>query len=311
MRVTANTFPNSLVDELGKLATRQNRLQNQAASGQRIQLPEDDPAAVRQVLDLQAEARSLGQYQKNISQMHDLADASYGQIKAIKTICDRAREIATLADGTKSPEELSSYTIEVTQLIGQAVQFANGKSNGDFLFAGTKSDQPPFVATSDANGLVTGVTYQGNSSTAQNEIGAGVTLSGQTIGANAAGVGPRGLITDSRAGADFFNHLIALQNNLSARNVGAVAATDQPALARDEENFLFHFSTVGVIMERLDTTASLASKQAQSIEVNVSKEVDADLAQTLVRLNQTQTAYQAALQSGARILSQSLLDFLR
>ena len=38
---------------------------------------------------------------------------------------------------------------------------------------------------------------------------------------------------------------------------------------------------------------------------------DADLANTLVRLNQTQTAYQAALQSGGKILSTSLLDYLR
>jgi len=38
--------------------------------------------------------------------------------------------------------------------------------------------------------------------------------------------------------------------------------------------------------------------------------VDADLAQTLVRLNQTQTAYQAAMQSGAQLLQSSLLDYL-
>jgi flagellar hook-associated protein 3 FlgL len=311
MRVTTNTFPNSLVDELAKLTTRQSRLQNQAATGQRIRLPEDDPAAVRRVLDFQAGARSVGQYQKNISEMHDLAEASYGQIKALKTLCDRAREIATLADGTKSSAELSSYTIEVSQLIQQAVHFANGKFRGEFLFAGTKSDQSPFVATFDTNGLVTGVTYQGNSSAAENEIAAGVTLSGQTVGSNAAGSGPRGLVTDSRGGADFFSHLISLQNNLSSRNVAAVASSDQPQLARDEENFLFHFATVGTIMERLETTASLASQQADSLERNVSEEADADLAQTLVRLNQTQTAYQAALQSGARILGHSLLDYLR
>ena len=38
---------------------------------------------------------------------------------------------------------------------------------------------------------------------------------------------------------------------------------------------------------------------------------NARLAQTIVRLNQTQTAYQAALQSAGRIMSSSLLDYLR
>jgi hypothetical protein len=35
------------------------------------------------------------------------------------------------------------------------------------------------------------------------------------------------------------------------------------------------------------------------------------LPETLVRLSQTQNAYQVALQSGARLLSSSLLDYLR
>ena len=54
MRVTANIFPDSLVNQLAKLTIRQNRLQNQVATGQRIELPEDDPSAMRRVLDLQA-----------------------------------------------------------------------------------------------------------------------------------------------------------------------------------------------------------------------------------------------------------------
>ena len=43
MRVTANTFPNNLLDELTSLSQRQNKLQTQAASGQLVRLPEDDP----------------------------------------------------------------------------------------------------------------------------------------------------------------------------------------------------------------------------------------------------------------------------
>jgi flagellin-like hook-associated protein FlgL len=42
----------------------------------------------------------------------------------------------------------------------------------------------------------------------------------------------------------------------------------------------------------------------------VSKEADADLAETLVHLTAVQTAYQAALQNGDPILNNSLLDYL-
>jgi flagellar hook-associated protein 3 FlgL len=113
MRVTANTFPDTLVDQLSQLAVRQNRLQSQAATGQRIRLPEDDPTAMRRVIDLQNESKNLGQYQRNISTLKEYASASFTAIKSLKKICDRAGEIATLADDTKSPEELRIYAIEI------------------------------------------------------------------------------------------------------------------------------------------------------------------------------------------------------
>jgi flagellin-like hook-associated protein FlgL len=39
--------------------------------------------------------------------------------------------------------------------------------------------------------------------------------------------------------------------------------------------------------------------------------VDVDLADALVRLNEIQNAYTAALQSGATLLQTSLLDYIR
>ena len=52
MRVTANTFPNALLNQLSSLSQRQNKLQNQAATGQIVSLPEDDPVAMRRILDM-------------------------------------------------------------------------------------------------------------------------------------------------------------------------------------------------------------------------------------------------------------------
>jgi flagellar hook-associated protein 3 FlgL len=311
MRVTANTFPNSLVDQLSLINQRQYRLQNQAASGQRIALPEDDPTSMQRVLDLQAESTSVAQYRDNIATLKENAQATYQAIRDLKTVSDRAGEIAILADGTRSPEELQALATEVTELIKQAVQVANTQFRGDYLLSGTMTDRPPFVLATDGDGHVTGVTYQGNESVAESEIAEGVTLSVQTPGANRSGSGPLGLIADSRSGADLFNHLISLENHLRAGDAAAIASTDRPQLARDEESLVLHASSNAVIQGRLESSTSAARRRSESLEVLISNEADADLAQTLVRLNQTQTAYQAALQSGAQLLQSSLLDFLR
>ena len=125
MRVTSNSFPSSLVNQLGQLSDLQNRLQTQISTGQRIQLPQDDPVATQQVLGIQTEVSTLAQQQSNIAHEQELASSTYNAINGLKTISDRANEIATLADGTKSPQDLATYASEVTELIKQGVEAAN------------------------------------------------------------------------------------------------------------------------------------------------------------------------------------------
>ncbi len=309
MRVTANTFPNSLLDQLGRLANRQNNLQTQAATGQKLAQPEDNPTAMRRVLDMQNESAGIVQYERNIDRHQELATASFAAFKGLKTVSDRAGEIATLADGLKSPAELAILADEVNALILQAAQVANTQNRGSYLFSGTRSDTAPFEVATDASGQVTAVTYQGNTDLSESEIARNVTLSSQTLGANSTGTGPRGLITDSRVGADFFNHLITLRDNLRAGDLTGIAG-DRTRLAADEENLIFHMGTSGAVQARLETTKAIGSSRNQTLEQLVSSEADADLTQTIVRLNEVQTAYQAALQSAGTILNRSLLDYL-
>ena len=310
MRVTSNTFPTSLTEQLGKLNILQTRLNQQAATGQRIQNPEDDPSSVHRVLDMQRDLTSLGQYERNISQMTDQVTASYASMNSLKKLLDRAQELATKAGGLRSPEELKIYSQEINQLIKSGVQTVNAKQNGDYLFSGTKSDVPPFVAAENANGDVTSVTYQGNTSVAQNEIGQGVTMGATVLGSNTTGSGPRGLVADSRSGADLFNHLIALRDALATGNQSLISGTINGQLAADEDNLLIHVGINGATQSQLETAKSLAKRDETSIATSISDEADVDLSQTIVKLTQTQTAYQAALKSGGQILSQTLLDYL-
>ena len=311
MRVTGNSFIGPFINQLNQLTARQQRLQSQAATGQRVQAPSDDPVAMRSALQLRDESQRLNQYLQNIGALKERAGTTFSALQGIKKISDRAGEIATLADGTRSTEEMQAYARELTQLIQQGVQTMNSRYRDQYLFAGTDNNQPPFVVALDTAGNVSGVSYQGNNSVTENEIGASAAIAVDVPGENTSGAGPRGLITDDRAGADFFNHLISLQNHLLAGDTAAIAATDRPGLAADEENLIYHISNNGALQTRLELARSSAESRSLGIEQTISRDVDADLTETLVVLNQTQTAYQAALQSGAALMRTSLLDYLR
>lgn len=311
MRVSSRSFYHQFSDQVRTLSNRQNRLQTQAASGQRIQTAEEDPAAMRRILDLQAEATRVQQHQKNIDGLKEKVSVSYDALRGLKTISDRVTELAALADGTKSPDDLKLYATEVGQLLEQATTLVNSRYNGEYLFAGTRSDQEPFQVQKNAEGRITDVLYQGNTDAPAVEVAEGMAVSVLVPGENSSGTGSRGLVSDPRSGADFFRHLIRFQNNLLEGDVDAILTQDRAALAKDEENIIFQMSTNAATQSRLESAKSIATSRVAALGNLISREGNADLAETLVQLNQTQTAYQAALQSGASVMQLSLLNYLR
>jgi len=312
MRIAGTSYSNSLVGQLNFLTAQQFQLQNQISTGQRIQKPEDDPLGMAVALKLQADGGKVNQYTQNISSLQDVATNSFNVLQQLKTLSDRAGEIATLADGTKTPQELQTYANEVNHLIQQAVSLANTKDGNHYLFSGTKSDTVPFVAATDANGNVTSVSYQGNTAVAQKEIGENTTVAVEVPGENTTGSGPRGLLADSRSGADFFNHLIALQKDLASGDTTTIDKIDQPGLTKDEDNLIYHISNNGFLQTTLDAAAQGLSARQQALQQSLTKVAGVDLTKTITDLSQAQNTYQAALAGSSVLLQmqQSVLQYL-
>ena len=312
MRIAGTSYMDSMVSQFNLLSTRQYQLQNQASTGQSITAPADDPAGMALALKLQSDSSAVTQYAQNISTLQNRATISGNALTSLKTISDRAGEIATAADGTATPAQLQAYASEMTQLIQQAAQVMNTKDGSQYVFGGTASGSAPFTVSTDAGGNVIGVTYSGNAQVAQSEVAQGATIAVDSPGENNTGSGPRGVITDSRSGADFFNHLISLQNNLLSGNTSAIASTDAPNLSKDEDNIIYQFAVNGATQNRLMAAATFASSQQSGLQQNLTTVAGADLAQTLTQLSQASNAYQIALQTSSQMLQlqQSVLNSL-
>ena len=318
MRVSSNSFSTDLRLQMSKLAERQLRLQQQIATGQRITTASDDPKAMRRVLDLRNERSQLTQYQDNISTLRENANVVYSTVNAMKRLSDRASEIATMADGTKAPSALSAYAMEVDQLLEETLRLSNTQHRDVYIFSGTKSKDATYTATRDGNDKITAVNFDGNSNSAKIDIAFSTSVNG-----NYSAEGAQGILKNSANNADFITNLIALRDNLTTSadmslakdaNLAALATIQDTVLGnldKDEVNFIDHFSSIGATLSRLETSEAITKSQVASIEPLVSNEVDADLADSLVRLNEIQNAYTAALQSGGLLMKTSLLDYIR
>lgn len=314
MRIATNSYLNAMLDQFNSLVSQQDTLQSEASTGLAIQAPSDNPTAMENTLGDVAQKAAQTQYSANITTLQSRADTVYSTLESLQTIVSRASEISTSGvSATNSSSDLSNYADEVNTLINEVVSAANTKdpATGQYLFGGTASGTAPYTTTTNANGQVTAVTYNGNSSVNQTQIGAGQTVSVDIPGANTGATGTRGLITDSQSGADLLNHLIALRDDLQSGNTSAISGTDSANLQKDENNITYQVAHNGVLQNQLTAAATSATSNSQSLDTMISNASSANLIETMVQLNSAQTAYQAALASGTKIMQLSILNYIQ
>lgn len=298
MRIASNTVNDTMVRQIQQLMSDQARLQLQVSSGRRITQPEDDPAAVGRVLNLQTEQRELAQYTSNASRALTLVQTSFSGLQGLKKVSDRAGELATLGTGAMSSDSMRTYGNEVDQLLEQALQLANTRSGGDYIYGGTAVDAPPFVATRDTDGKILSIAFNGNTDQATIPLSEATSVAPSTSGATNTGMG------------DFLSNLIALRDALISTDTDAVRAA-QPGLLDSENLIIAAMADSGGIQTRIEAAQAQQKDRVMSLELLVSNEASVDLPTTIVKLNQTQTAYQAALASAAKVMNLSLLDYIK
>jgi flagellar hook-associated protein 3 FlgL len=283
---------------LQSIAAQQDLAQRQLSNGQRIVNPSDDAPAMGRVLDLRAEAANTQQYWKNAQTATTIAAAGYSALQQVQAVGARSDELAALAGDVSAPETFIANAAEVTQLIEQGVGTANTQLHGDYLLGGTQTDTPPFSVARDAAGEITGVTYVGAANGASIPVSHSQSVSPYTTG------------TENQQVADYLNGLIALRTALRS-GVAANVSAARPALATGENNILATLSRSGGMQAQLESAASASETRFGDVQGLISKDADVDYAQASIRLTQSQTAYQAALQSAAKLQSHSLLDYLQ
>jgi flagellar hook-associated protein 3 FlgL len=297
MRVTSSTFPQNLIVNLQGLAGQMANLQEQTATGQRITRPEDDPVAVARVMDLRESKSLLAQYEKNANRAANINNTAIAGVRNQIDLSDRAGEIAVLGKDLLGQDAANAYAAELNQMIEQAVQNANTKYAGEAIFGGTVGADDPFVPTRDSQGRIIAITNTGMLEGATFQISEGTELSPFPTG------------EENDEFAIFIDRLITLRNAFETGSDAAVRTAGRH-LGRSEDDLLIMLSGLGAIQMRIEVESARNSTMYSDLDTEISRQVDVDLAESLVELGRVETAYQAALQSSARIMNLSLFDYL-
>jgi flagellar hook-associated protein 3 FlgL len=297
VRFTNDILSRQTLFDLGNITDTLAKTQNELSTGKRITKPEDDPYGAGRAVSLRNQLGDVQQYQTNINDASAWAQTSDAALGNATDLLQRARELVVqAANGTQDQTSLNAISAEMVQIKSSLQAQANATYNGRYIFSGTATNVEPYQSNA----------YSGTTLPVQRLIGPG-----QVVQVNQDG--PSAFGAQSAGPPPTKNVFDVLDDIIGDLNTGNNAALGSTALTELDGAFTTAVNartTVGAISNRLDTQTNLLSAQQLSVQGLLSDTEDADMAKTLIQYSTTQTAYQAALQAGAKIIQPTLMDFL-
>ncbi|HEV2575601.1 MAG TPA: flagellin [Acidobacteriaceae bacterium] len=269
----------------------------QLASGQRVAVPSDDPAAAAANLESLASSANVDGYTRNgdavLSQVH-MADS------ALSSVIGELNQAVALgtqgADGTMNSADRVSISTQVQSILSEVVSQANTTFNGTSLFAGTAGVTEAFAADSSSPN---GYTYQGdggvNSATIGSNLQVNVNIPGDQIFTN-----PSGNVLGS------LQQLVSALNSGTASDIGAAVAGVNSAITNVSQQRVVYAGAAN----QINSQESYLSQETVSLTAQQQSLTGIDMATAITNMTQAQTAHSAVLAAAAKVLPTSLLDYL-
>ncbi len=293
MRVATRTIYYNLQKKLLSLEEKQQKINEQIASGKIVNKPSDNPLATINVLHLRTAWSQVQQYQRNMETTKTWLNLTESALQQTEELIGRAKEIATqMASDTQNASTRVLAAKEVEQLLEQAISLANTDLGGKYIFAGYKVNTVPFSKVGET------VQYNGDTNNIQIPIGQGETLlinkDGQTAFME----------------SNIFTVLGALQTALE-NNQTAEIRQQLENLQEVADHFNNQIVDIGSRLNRLEAKQNILKDLDLFFQERISAEEDADISALVVDLKAKELAYQAALLSSVKIHELTLLNYLR
>ncbi|MBC2455914.1 flagellar hook-associated protein FlgL [Clostridium beijerinckii] len=315
-------YLNNMKRNLGNMST----LQNQLSSGNSITRASDNPSTATRIMQLNSEIAANKQYNSNIKDVTNWLDTTDTALSEAGNVFSRIRELMVKAgNGAYGKDEISNIKDEIVQKVAQLGDILNSSFDGNYIFGGTKSTSKPVVANSDGSISYldkNGTAFTGASGTAADpnaytqintkltaEISTGVTIEYNQTSTNILEFTD----TDSGTSVNASDVLKDIVNNLSnptATNLSTVTGSDLTKMDYIIKNVQKCRSTVGAMQNRMDSAQATNEDQNYNMTSILSEVGDVDYTQKTMEYSVAQTVYTASLQTSAKVLTKTLLDYL-
>lgn len=160
MRISTTQIFQSGINQIQAGQGELNRTSLQLGSGKRILSPSDDPSGATQINQFERIIKATKQFQRNMENTQPRMQQQESLLQQGTDALQRARELVVTGNNDSQTRETRGYLAdELRQIRDGLLEVANTKDpNGEYIFAGTKSQNQPFRQDGDGE-----IRYEGAS----------------------------------------------------------------------------------------------------------------------------------------------------
>lgn len=280
----------------------------QMSTGKRVNRASDDPVAASQAVVLSQAQAQNSQYATARTFATQRVSIEESTLSQVTTAIQSAQEkIVYAGNGTLSDDDRNSLATDLQGIRDQLLNLANSTDgNGRYIFAGYKTDKPPFDDTGKYVGGTLNVEQQVDSSRTM-VIG----HTGNLIFDNATSNAKPDADTNVFTALD--SAIAALKTPVEGDETAqdtALAAIDKTnrSLSNSLNNVLTVRAELGTQLNELDKLDSLGDDRALAQTQQMSNLVDVDWNSTISNYTMQQTALQAAYKAFTDMQGMSLFQ---
>lgn len=327
MRITNGMLSTSFMGDMNRNLNQMQTIQKQLTSGKEFSRPSDNPFKVARSMQMYSEIYANKQYNSNIKDTINWMDTTDSALNQATNTLQRVRELMVSAgNAAYGSGELSAIKDEINEKIAEFGQILNTSFDGKYIFGGTDGTIKPVTVKSenlaiidkdgnpvkdkDNNDLIMKNANQMQPITNSNvkeklmvEISPGVTVEYNVSAGEIMDYDPGKNINDL-----FNNVLIHLSDN---NQKGEVTGNDLKEMDQAINKLLELSSKVGTVQNRMEGAKTLNEEQNFNMTEILSANEDIDLVEKTMEYATMQTIYVASLQTSAKVLQPSLIDYLR
>lgn len=331
MRITNSMMSKSFLRDVNRNQNSLKKINDQLTSGKEFRKPSDNPFKVARSMQLHGDINTNTQYNQNIKDTINFLDTTDTALEQVNNVFQRVRELMVSSGNVAyGSDEKKAIKDEINEKINEVSQILNTSFDGKYIFGGTKgSSKPVGVMEDDTTGNnvihLSGkngerLELDSDKEEVQNqinmikgdlntEISQGVKVE---YNVSATDI----LMFKDADGKDVnvMDLFKDIANNLDsgiAEDASKVTSENLKGMDTVMSNLLKVRAEVGAKQNRMESAQAQNEAENFNMKDILSQTEDIDFAEKTIEASVMQSVYMASLQTSARVIQPSLMDFLR